>query len=125
MIKIALIAIGSVLLAVMLKHNKSDFSMYISLAAVIILFFCCLYKIETIIGYINRFQSLVTVKSEYLKILLKMTGIAYVAEISSSICKDCGYTSVAGQVEMFGKLSVVAVGMPIVMALIDTIGRIV
>lgn len=124
MIKVALVAVCGVLLAVMLKQNKSDFSMYITFTVVIIILGCCLYRMETVIGYINKIQSLVTVKAEYLKILLKMTGIAYVAEMTSAICKDCGYTSVAGQVEMFGRLSVAAAGMPIVMALIDTIGRI-
>ena len=123
MIKIALVAVSGVLFAVMLKQSKSDFAIYISLALMVIITVCCMGRMETLINYVNKLQSLVTIKSEYLSVLLKMAGIAYVAEITSGICKDCGYASVAGQVELFGKLSVITIGMPIVMALIDTIER--
>lgn len=123
MIKIALIAVSGVLLAMMLKQIKPDFAMYIALTAGILLLACCLGKLETLVGYLNRLQSIVEIKSEYIAILLKMTGIAFVSEIASGICKDCGYSSVAGQVEIFGRLSVIVAGMPIFMALIDTIER--
>ncbi len=56
----------------------------------------------------------------YLATLLKMTGITYLAEFSSGICKDAGYGAIGSQIEIFGKLSILAVSMPIVLALLET-----
>ena len=56
-------------------------------------------------------------------ILLKMIGITYVAEFSANLCKDAGYQAVAGQIEMFGKLSILVISMPVLLALLDTISQ--
>ena len=54
-------------------------------------------------------------------LLLKMVGITYVGQFSASICRDAGYASVAGQIELFARLSVLAISMPILTALLETI----
>lgn len=48
-------------------------------------------------------------------------GITYIAEFSSDLCKDAGYQTIAGQIQIFGKLSVLAVSMPVLLALLDVI----
>ena len=50
-----------------------------------------------------------------------MIGITYVAEFSSGICKDAGYQTIAVQIEIFGKLMILVLSMPILTALLDTI----
>lgn len=57
----------------------------------------------------------------YFKILLKIIGITYVAEFASDLCKDAGYATIAGQIQMFGKLTVLAAGIPVLTALLETI----
>ena len=52
---------------------------------------------------------------------MKMIGITYIAEFASGICRDAGYGSLGGQIEMFGKLSMLAVSMPILLTLMETI----
>ena len=64
-----------------------------------------------------------TVKEAYLKILLKIVGIAYIADFAASICRDAGYSAVAGQIELTGKISVLTVSTPIVLALLNTISE--
>ena len=62
-------------------------------------------------------------KEAYLKILLKIVGIAYIADFAASICRDAGYSAVAGQIELTGKISVLTVSTPIVLALLNTISE--
>jgi stage III sporulation protein AD len=50
-----------------------------------------------------------------------MTGVTYISEFSAGICKDAGYGALAGQIEIFGKLSILALSMPIVLALLETL----
>ena len=54
----------------------------------------------------------------------KMTGITYSAEFASGICKDAGYSSLGKQIEIFGKLTILAVSMPVLLALFGTLDQI-
>lgn len=78
-------------------------------------------KLKTVIETIRQVQSYIRLNRMYLEVLLKMIGITYIAEFSSGICKDAGYGSLGSQIEIFGKLSVLAVSMPILLALLDTV----
>ena len=57
----------------------------------------------------------------YIQTLLKIIGITYIAEFASDLCKDAGYQTVAGQIQIFGKLSVLTISIPILSALLQTI----
>ena len=53
--------------------------------------------------------------------MLKMIGITYIAEFSSGICKDAGYQTIAAQIEIFSKLTILAMGLPVLLALLETV----
>jgi stage III sporulation protein AD len=57
----------------------------------------------------------------YITTLIKIIGITYVAEFASGICKDAGYSAIAGQIEVFAKIAVMALSMPVLIALLETI----
>ncbi|MEG0963396.1 MAG: SpoIIIAC/SpoIIIAD family protein, partial [Lachnospiraceae bacterium] len=80
-------------------------------------------KLEIVLSVLNRMQDYVKLDTGYLGILIKMIGITYVAEFSSNLCKDAGYQAVAGQIEMFGKLSILVISMPVLLVLLETIGE--
>ena len=72
---------------------------------------------------LRRVRNYLPVETTYLNTLLKMIGITYVAEFSASLCKDAGNQAVAEQIEMFGKLSILALSMPVLLALLETVGE--
>ena len=57
----------------------------------------------------------------YLSVMLRMTGITYIAEFASGICKDAGCQTLAGQIEIFAKLTILSMGLPVLLALMQTI----
>lgn len=120
-VTIAVVGIVSVLLAVWMKGLKAEYGTFLVAAAGFFIFFYGITKLETILETIHRIQGFLDINQVYLTTLLKMTGIAYVAEFASGICKDAGFGSVGTQIEVFGKLSILAVSMPIVLALLDTL----
>ena len=61
------------------------------------------------------------VDTTYLNTLLKMIGITYIGQFGAGLCKDAGYSSIAGQIELFSKLSILALSMPVLLALLDTV----
>ena len=65
----------------------------------------------------------VTIDVEYIVIMLKMAGLTYIAEFSSSLCRDMGYSALAVQIENFGKLSLLYVSCPVVVRLLRLVGE--
>lgn len=115
--------IAAVLLAVQLKGIKSEYGVYLVIAAGFFIFFYGAGKLQIILETMEKIISCIKISRVYLTTLLKMIGIAYVAEFASGICKDAGYGAVGTQVEIFGKLSILAVSMPVFMALIETLQK--
>ena len=120
-LQIGIIGVAGSLLALQFKSGKSEYGIYISIALSILVFVGILGHLETLIEIMRRISSYINVDSVYLSTLLKMLGITYVSEFSSSICKDAGYQTIAGQIEIFGKLAVFVLSMPVLLALLDTV----
>lgn len=120
-VTIGIVGIMAVCLAVQMKGAKSEYGTYLAMAAGGFIFFYGVRKMETILDAMKRVQELVHINRMYLTTLMKMIGISYIAEFSSGICKDAGYGMIGNQIEIFGKLSILAVSMPIVLALLETL----
>ncbi|MCI8660520.1 MAG: stage III sporulation protein AD [Lachnospiraceae bacterium] len=120
-ITVAVAGIVAVMLAVQLKGVKGEYSTYLAAAAGCFIFFYGMARLETILDSIRRIQEMVRINRVYLTTLLKITGVTYIAEFASGICKDAGYGSIANQIEIFGKLSILAMSMPIVLALLEAL----
>lgn len=120
-ITIGIVGITAVLLAVQMKGVKGEYGTYLAAAAGCFIFFYGISKLETILDAMRQVQDFIRINRVYLTTLLKMTGITYIAEFSAGICKDAGYGSIGTQIEIFGKLSILAVSMPILLALMETL----
>lgn len=121
MLKIGIIGIVGILIASQLKGSKIEFGVYLALATSVIIFFYAISKLEIIIETIDKINGYIEINNVYITTLIKMIGITYIAEFSSSICKDAGYQAISNQIEVFGKLSILAVSMPILLALLETV----
>lgn len=117
----AALGLVAVLLAVQFKSKGGEFGTYLIMGAGLVLFFYGTGKMQTIVDTARQIQSFININSVYLTTLLKMVGITYIAEFASGICKDAGYGSMGTQIEIFGKLSILAVSMPIILALLETL----
>lgn len=122
-LKIAVLGIVGTLLGIMLKEQKKEYELFVTLGVSLCIFYFLMSKLELVLSVINKMQDYVRLDTGYLAILIKMIGITYVAEFSSNLCKDAGYQTVAGQIEMFGKLSILVISMPVLLVLLETIGE--
>lgn len=120
-IKIGVIAVAGVLLAVQFKSGKSEYGIYISIVIGLLIFFSILDYLGEILRAFRSIGEYIKVDSTYITVLLKMLGITYVAEFAASICKDAGYQSIAAQIEIFGKLAIMALSIPVLMTLLNII----
>ena len=115
------LGLSAVLLAVWLKSVKSEYGVYLILAAGLLLFFYGAGKMKIILETAEKIQSYIGIDRIYLVTLLKLAGITYIAEFASGICKDAGYGAMGNQIEIFAKLSILAISMPVVLALLESL----
>ena len=120
-IQAAVLGITAVALAVQLKPLRQEYSVYLILAAGLVIGFLSISRLELILDTVRAIGSQIRVKNIYLGTLLKMVGITYIAEFASGICRDAGFSALGTQVEMFGKLSILAVSAPVLQALLETL----
>ena len=120
-IQAAVLGITAVALAVQLKPLRQEYSVYLILAAGLVIGFFSISRLELILDTVRAIGSQIRVKNIYLGTLLKMVGITYIAEFASGICRDAGFSALGTQVEMFGKLSILAVSAPVLQALLETL----
>ena len=86
-----------------------------------IIFYYVLTQISMVVSFITEMLDMVAIEETYYLQLLKMLGVAYVAEFASSICKDAGQQSIAGMVELFAKISIVTLSIPGLVFLVETL----
>lgn len=120
-LKIACIGFSAVFFCTMLRNEQIPFANLISISACFLIIFYSLTKLSSVFEMLRTIQEYTAMQDGYYRILLKIIGITYVADFSSSICQDAGYKAIAGQIEVFGKISVLAVSTPIILALLETI----
>ena len=117
-LRIAALGTAGVLLGITVKGAKPEFALLVTVGAGLCILAGTVGKMQYLLGMLTQMKSYLPVDSSYLNTLLKMLGITYVGQFSAGICKDAGYSSIAGQIELFARLAVLAVSMPVLLALL-------
>lgn len=120
-VKIVMLGMTAMLLGILLKGTKPEYSVYLSLAAGICIFSYLTGKLSYLFSSIQKIQEYLPLDMEYLAVLLKMIGVTYISQFSAGICKDAGYSAIAGQIEIFAKLYIMVLSMPVLLALMEAI----
>lgn len=110
--------------AVILRTVKPEISFQISIAAGIIIFLLVAGKISAVVRLLESYNEKANIDMVYFKTLLKIIGIAYIAEFGSEICQDAGEGAIAAKIELAGKVIIVVLAIPIVTSLLDLIIKI-
>lgn len=119
MLRTALIGIMTVLIAMAMKQGKAEFATFVSFTGSLLIAWIAVRLLQGITGSFERLERLLKMDMEYLALLTKMIGVTYISEFASSLCRDAGYSAVAGQIELVGKLTVLTMGIPVVLALFE------
>ena len=120
---VKLIGIGLIALVIIIivKQYKPEFAIYVSLAAGILILVMIMEKINSIISLLTTLSNKTAINNEFLVLLIKITGIAFLTEFTVSICKDTGETAIANKVDLGGKVLIISMSIPIIASLLETI----
>lgn len=120
-IQIGVLGVVGTLLAIQLKSGKSEYGVYLGIGISLFLFFSIAGHLQTIIETIKEISSYFNISTSYISTLIKMLGVTYVSEFAAAICKDAGYQTIASQIEIFSKLSIMVLSLPVLLTLLKTI----
>lgn len=123
-VKIGVLGVAGIMFALQFKSSKQEYGLYLGIAICLVIFTFSLHGLEVLLGRMKELEKYLSGSGDYIGFLLKAVGITYVCEFCASICKDAGYGAVAGQIEIFGKLSVLLMGIPVLTAVIENINAI-
>ena len=121
LIKVSVVALLGVLVAIQFKGSKPEYATYIGLALGVLVFGYAINELQIMLRTFSWMSKLFEGADSYLSILLKVIGITYLCEFTASVCKDAGYGTVADQIEVLGKLSVMFAGLPILLTVVEQI----
>ena len=120
-INLCLVALAGIITAVLLKGYKQEYSILVIFSLSMFFFTVILNIFRGIQEQFGIIVSELEQNKTFYKILFKIMGITYICEFSSGICKDAGYSSIASQIELVGKMLVFLSGVPILVSVVETI----
>ena len=123
-IKIVAFAFMALFIVLIFKGKRDDLAIQISIAAGIIIFLFMISKLTIIMGFLQTLANKASIDVVYLNTVFKILGIAYLASFCSEICKDAGESSIASKVEFAGKILILVLAIPILMAVMQSILKI-
>lgn len=123
-IKIIGVGLVALIFIMVIKQYKPEFAIYISLIAGALILLLVMDKFAGIIELLKALASKASVNNEFLLILLKITGIAFLTEFAVSICKDSGESAIASKIDLGGKVIIIGMSIPIISALLELIIKI-
>lgn len=122
--QIAGVGIIATILIIILKQIRPEFTVLVSIVTGVIIFAFLLPKLSYVIDTISSLSNRVDVDISYFNTLIKIIGIAYIVEFASQICRDAGQNSIAMKIELGGKVLIMVLAIPVLLALLDLIIKI-
>ncbi len=123
-IQIVGLGIVTTILVVLLREDRPEIALQMSIVVGAIIFLRMIDEILAIIEYLRDLSSKANISNLYISTVFKIIGIAYIAEFGSQICKDAGSFSIASKIEFGAKVFILVLSFPVLMAVMDLIIKI-
>lgn len=123
-IKIIGIALIALIIIIMLKQYRPEYAIFISILTGILILFLVMDRLTGIINLIESIQSKFSINTQFIALLIKITGIAFLSEFAVSICKDSGESAIASKIELGSKIIIISMSIPIISSLLEIILKI-
>lgn len=119
---VAMAVVGTVLIIV-IRQEKPELAVQVSVAAGLVIFALIFWKVIEILDVLERLAVRADLNMVFLGTLLRILGIAYIAEFGTQVCKDAGESALAFKVAMAGKVMILILAAPIITTILDTVSR--
>ena len=118
------LGIVATIIIIVLKAQRPELAIQVSIITGIVIFILIASKLSAVISLLSTYTKKANIDITYMGVLLKIIGIAYIAEFGAEVCKDAGEGSIASKIELAGKVTIIVLAVPIVTSLLDLIIKI-
>jgi len=112
------------ILVVLLKEDKPEIALQISIVIGAIIFLLMIGRIVSVVDVLKSLAQRASIDMIYMSAVLRIIGIAYIAEFGAQICRDAGSSSTASKIEFAAKIMILLLSLPILMAVLDLLIKI-
>ncbi len=123
-IRIIGIALIALIIIIMLKQYRPEYAIFISLLTGVLILFLVMDRLTGIINLIQSIKDKFSINTQFIALLIKITGIAFLSEFAVSICKDSGEAAIASKIELGSKIIIISMSIPIISSLLEIILKI-
>lgn len=120
-VKIVGLAFIALFLILIFRHHNSSIPTFIALTAGALIVLIMLEPLREVIDFLREIADKANIDTVYIGIVLKILAIAYIASFSSALCKDANADSLAAQIDLSGKIMILVLAIPILMAVLNSI----
>lgn len=120
-LQIAGLGLAAVFLALILKEKNPAFALLLSVIVGAYIFIVLVDQIRLIMDMLRKMAESAHLNSAYVATVLKIIGIAYISEFAAQIARDAGQSSLAGKIELAGKIMILVMAIPILTAIVETV----
>lgn len=108
-------------LILILREQKPAFAFAITLIVGAIIFIFLIDQIDAIFQLLHTLATEANINLVYIETILKIIGIAYIAEFGAQITRDAGQGAIASKIELAGKIIIIGLAIPILKVIIETV----
>lgn len=121
-IKVVGIAILGMVSAGLLKEIKPSLAIFTAVVTGLIILFSLVDELKYLVTEFKRISELAKVDATLITTIIKIIGVGYIAEFTSSLTEDYGVGSIGKKVLLAGKVIILALALPIISNLVISIG---
>jgi stage III sporulation protein AD len=106
-------------LALTIKKQSPEIALLITVASAVLLFIMVLPELAYAMGVFSQLGEMLDGGARYVGLVLRVIGVAYMAELGASVCADAGESAIAAKIDLAGRMVILVMAMPVV---IDIVG---
>ncbi len=122
--KIVGVALVAVAASLVLRAYRPELGLQIAVAAGVLILVLTLDELAAMSGFLGEVLGRFQIDTGYLKVMLKVIGVAYLAQFAADLCRDAGEGAVAGKVELAGRVLILALCLPVLAAILELVSSI-
>lgn len=115
------LGILATVLVIILKEYRPEMAMQVSIVAGLVIILLVIGYVVNIVQVITEISVGAGMNLIYLQALMRIIGIAYLAEFGAQVCRDAGENSIASKIDFAAKVIILVIAIPIVIAVIESI----
>ena len=119
------VALIAAILSIILRQYKPEYSLFISIAAGIIILTAVIAVIDPLVGFVTNITDEAGLSGIYAQILIKSLAVCYITQLACDCCKDAGETAIAGKIQLAGKIAILLIAFPMFEGLSDIVTRLI